>query len=85
MLVGLLTLVTVPLALGAPAGRYRRQATTKTVSDASSLNGQTFDYVIAGGGLGGVVLASRLSEDSKVLLIEVGESQENNDIITGEI
>ena len=37
--------------------------------------GQDFDYVVAGGGAAGCVLASRLSERSsiKVLLVETGE------------
>jgi choline dehydrogenase-like flavoprotein len=37
----------------------------------------SFDYVIVGGGLAGLVLAARLSEDAniEVLVIEAGEDQ----------
>ncbi|GAA5873248.1 hypothetical protein JCM1840_000006 [Sporobolomyces johnsonii] len=45
-----------------------------TVTDASSLSGQTFDYVIVGGGTAGLVIANRLSENSSitVAVIEAG-------------
>lgn len=52
-------------------------------SDAGSINGKSFDYVIAGGGLGGSVLGARLAEDSTktVLIIEAGQDQESNPVI----
>ena len=39
-----------------------------------SSSSQTFDYIVVGGGIGGLIVASRLSEDatSSVLLIEAG-------------
>lgn len=42
-----------------------------------SSQSETFDFVIVGGGTSGLVLASRLSEDSnlRVLVIESGEDQ----------
>lgn len=43
--------------------------------------GQTFDYVIVGGGLAGLTVAERLSEDSSVTVavIEAGDSGYSND------
>jgi len=54
------------------------------IQDGSAVNGQTFDYVIAGGGLAGVVLASRLTEatDKTVLVIEAGFDESNNVNVT---
>lgn len=51
----------------------------------ASINGQTYDYVIAGGGLAGMVLAGRLSEDAnrRVLVIEAGYDEESRSTVTG--
>ncbi|KAF5346398.1 hypothetical protein D9758_012758 [Tetrapyrgos nigripes] len=48
--------------------------------DASSADGKEFDYIIVGAGLGGITLASRLTENSgiTVLLVEVGSDQRQN-------
>jgi choline dehydrogenase len=43
-------------------------------SDASAIDGQSFDFIITGGGLAGLAVAARLSEWSNitVLVIEAG-------------
>ena len=45
-----------------------------------SVDGQTFDYIIVGGGLAGLTVAGRLSEDSAktVLVIEAGNDDRTN-------
>lgn len=72
-------LALAPLALAVP---HKRAITP--IYDGSAVNGQTFDYVIAGGGLAGSVLASRLTEDSnrRVLVIESGYDEEGRPEVT---
>ncbi|KAK1232771.1 hypothetical protein PQX77_004096 [Marasmius sp. AFHP31] len=67
VLLGLL----VRFAVAAPNLQRRASGVT---NDASSANGQTFDYIVVGGGLGGMTVASRLTEDPNisVLLVEAG-------------
>ncbi|BGO89994.1 hypothetical protein NBRC10512_001979 [Rhodotorula toruloides] len=53
--------------------QLNRRANT---TDAAVLNGQTFDYVVVGGGTTGLALASRLSQNStlKIAVIEAGST-----------
>lgn len=72
----------LPLAYSAPSRPLRRDTTQ--IFDGSQVGGKTYDYVIAGGGLTGMVLASRLTEDSSrtVLVVEAGYSEEANSKVT---
>ncbi|KAK7050037.1 hypothetical protein VNI00_005469 [Paramarasmius palmivorus] len=61
----------VPYALSAPHLTKRASGVT---NDPSTANGQTFDYIVIGSGLGGTTVAARLAEnpDITVLLVEAG-------------
>ncbi|KAJ7626360.1 alcohol oxidase [Mycena polygramma] len=59
------------LAVGASA--------TKITTDSSVASGHTFDYVVAGAGLSGIVVGTKLAAKGyKVLLIEAGKDLQNN-------
>lgn len=86
-LLPLLSLVLPQVAAGARSSSlphnlhhpYRRSLKRSITSDASSINGESFDFVIAGGGVAGLTLAARLSEWSNVtvLCIEAGGDGSN--------
>ncbi|KAG5635445.1 hypothetical protein H0H81_011238 [Sphagnurus paluster] len=61
------------LSISAASPALRKRASGVTTS-ASAANGQTFDYIVVGGGLTGTTVAARLAENAgvTVLLIEAG-------------
>ena len=63
-----------PIAAHNPNHPVRQLAARRIINDASSISGQNFDFIIAGGGLAGLAVAGRLSEWSNqtVLVIEAG-------------
>jgi hypothetical protein len=86
MIAATLLVVLAPLAIAAPSRAIDKRDTTQ-IYDGTAVAGKTYDYVIAGGGLGGMVLAARLSEDASktVLVIEAGYSEEHQTDVTGEL
>ncbi|KDN43206.1 GMC oxidoreductase [Tilletiaria anomala UBC 951] len=71
-------------ATGGKTHHFPRAHGSGITRNGNDLAGQTFDYVIAGGGLAGLVLASRLSEDADVTVavIEAGVSGVGDDSLT---
>lgn len=53
---------------------FLKRAANSVITDGSSVNGKTFDFVIIGGGTAGLAAAYKLTSDSskKVLIIEAG-------------
>ncbi|KAF7324160.1 Alcohol oxidase [Mycena kentingensis (nom. inval.)] len=73
-----LTLTLLPLLLFL---RTRVRASTIT-ADKAVVAGKTFDYVVAGAGLSGIVVGTKLAEEGySVLLIEAGKDLQNNSAI----
>jgi ribulose 1,5-bisphosphate synthetase/thiazole synthase len=55
-------------------------ARSVVTTNASEVSEKTFDYIIVGGGLTGITVASRLTENpkTKVLVIEAGRDDRND-------
>lgn len=78
-LVTLLTILTPSQAFPVTSERFKREIT----NDTSSVAGRSFDYIIAGGGLTGLTVASLLSEDedANILVIEQGYDEHDNPLV----
>ncbi len=80
----LTALLTSSLALYTNAGPQttfnRALPVSGVTTDPSTASGQTFDYIVVGGGLTGITVAARLAENSSVtvLVIEAGNDDRNN-------
>ncbi|ODN77798.1 hypothetical protein L202_04923 [Cryptococcus amylolentus CBS 6039] len=59
---------------------HRRALKRSITSDASSVNGESFDFVIAGGGVAGLTLAARLSEWSNVTVLCIEAGGDGSDV-----
>ncbi|OSD05574.1 GMC oxidoreductase [Trametes coccinea BRFM310] len=60
--------------------QVHNRASSGITSDPSAVDGQTYDYIVVGGGLTGTTVAARLAENSalKILLIEAGGDDRTN-------
>ncbi|KAJ7768631.1 alcohol oxidase [Mycena maculata] len=73
-MLSLYPLIVLAVVLGAGA--------TKITNDSSVASSRTFDYVVAGAGLSGIVVGTKLSAQGySVLLIEAGKDLQNNSAI----
>lgn len=72
----LLSLALVSVALAAPLRTWPRPANITALPE--SLLGESFDYVIAGGGLTGLSVASRLTEDPSITVLVIEAGQDNH-------
>jgi choline dehydrogenase-like flavoprotein len=76
-------LAALALPVTSPADVLWQRASSSVTSDGSALQGRSFDYVVVGCGLGGMVTAARLSEDgASVLCIEAGDDIRNDPDVT---
>lgn len=81
----LLALTTLTTALPSQIRRSTTAGVSHGItSDPAALGNRTFDYVICGGGLTGLTVASRLSEDPNinVLVIEAGYDNHTSPLVS---
>lgn len=78
-LIAYLTVLGIAHAVPITFNRFKREIT----NDTSNVAGRSFDYIIAGGGLTGLTVASLLSEDEdvSVLVIEQGYDEHTNPLV----
>ncbi|KZS92239.1 alcohol oxidase [Sistotremastrum niveocremeum HHB9708] len=67
-------------SIATPIGEKRALPVSGISTDPTTADGQTFDYIVVGGGLAGFTVAARLAENSSatILLIEAGGDDRTN-------